>query len=170
MAKINFTADRVASFEAASSKNQTIYWDVKAPGLGMRVTPGGARAYVYESRLCGKTIRMTIGDARAWTLGKARTEAARLKTAIDDGIDPREQAAKQRIAYEARKAETSANGAGSTEALNCTNRGKRAVAPCPDRLIALTDASLTCQNGPGQDGKGATRRAQLRGGVARRSY
>ncbi|CAJ2772480.1 phage integrase [Burkholderia pseudomallei] len=116
MAKINFTADRVASFEAASGKNQTIYWDAKAPGLGVRVTPGGARTYVYESRLFGKTIRMTIGDARAWTLGKARTEAARLKTAIDDGIDPREQAAEQRAAYEARKAEAKRQDATVREA------------------------------------------------------
>lgn len=116
MAKINFTADRVASFEAAPGKNQTIYWDAKAPGLGVRVTPGGARAYVYESRLFGKTIRMTIGDARAWTLGKARTEAARLKTAVDDGVDPREEATKQRLAYEARKAEAKRQDATVREA------------------------------------------------------
>ena len=105
MAKINFTAERVASFEVTPGKTQTIYWDAKAPGLGLRATPGGARAYIFESRLFGKTVRITIGDARAWPLGKARTEAARLKTAIDDGIDPREQKAAQQAAYEARKAE-----------------------------------------------------------------
>lgn len=105
MAKVNFTADRVASFEAAPGKTQTIYWDAKAPGLGLRVTPAGARSYIFESRLFGKTVRVTIGDARAWTLGKARTEAARLRTAIDDGKDPREQAAEQRAAHDARQVE-----------------------------------------------------------------
>ncbi|KVC94872.1 preprotein translocase [Burkholderia ubonensis] len=105
MAKVNFTAERVASFEASPGKTQTIYWDAKAPGLGLRVTPAGARSYIFESRLFGKTVRITIGDSRAWALGKARTEAARLKTVIDDGEDPREQAAEQRAAHEARKSE-----------------------------------------------------------------
>ncbi|MEX3922696.1 tyrosine-type recombinase/integrase [Paraburkholderia sp. BR10936] len=105
MAKVNFTADRVASFEAVPGKTQTIYWDAKAPGLGLRVTPAGARSYIFESRLFGKTVRITIGDARAYTLGKARTEASRLKTTIDDGKDPREQAAGERAAHEARRLE-----------------------------------------------------------------
>lgn len=105
MAKVNFTAERVTSFEASPGKTQTIYWDAKTPGLGLRVTPAGARAYIFESRLFGKTVRLTIGDPRAWTLGKARTEAARLKTVIDAGKDPREEAAGQRAAHDARKAE-----------------------------------------------------------------
>ncbi|SFT45149.1 tyrosine-type recombinase/integrase [Paraburkholderia aspalathi] len=105
MNKTNFTADRVASFQCESEKKQSIYWDAKTPGFGLRVTAAGARAYVYESRLFGKTVRLTIGDARAWTLGKARTEAARLKTVIDDGKDPREVKAGERAAHEARKAE-----------------------------------------------------------------
>lgn len=105
MGKVNFTAERVASFEASPGKTQTIYWDAKTPGLGLRVTPAGARSYIFESRLFGKTVRVTIGDSRAWTLGKARTEAARLKTVIDDGKDPREQADQQRAAHEARKTE-----------------------------------------------------------------
>ncbi|QVN12403.1 integrase family protein [Burkholderia sp. LAS2] len=105
MAKVSFTAERVSSFEAAPGKTQTIYWDAKAAGLGLRVTPGGARSYIFESRLFGKTIRVTIGTAQAWPLAKARTEAARLKTVIDGGHDPREQAAEQQAAHSARKAE-----------------------------------------------------------------
>jgi len=102
MNKINFTADRVASFQCEPGKKQTIHWDAKTPGFGLRVSAGGGRAYVFESRLFGKTIRLTIGNARAWTLGKARTEAARLKTVVDDGKDPREVRAEQRFAHEER--------------------------------------------------------------------
>lgn len=105
MAKVNFTAERVSSFEAVPGKDQTIYWDAKAAGLGLRVTPNGARSYIFESRLFGKTIRLTIGTAKAWPLAKARTEAARLKTVIDSGLDPRELAAEQQAAHSARKAE-----------------------------------------------------------------
>ena len=103
MKKTNFTADRVASFACEPGKQQSIFWDAKTPGLGVRVTAAGARAYVFESRLFGKTVRVTIGDARAWGLSKARTEAARLKTLIDDGKDPREVRAEQQIAHEVRR-------------------------------------------------------------------
>ncbi|WP_413540946.1 hypothetical protein [Burkholderia thailandensis] len=37
-----------------------------------------------------QTIRLTIGNIQVWDLDRARTEAARLKTLVDDGEDPRE--------------------------------------------------------------------------------
>ncbi len=108
--KENFTAGRVESFECEPGKRQSFYWDAKAPGLGIRVTPSGAKSYIFETRLHGKTIRITIGDAKAWTIGKAQTEAYRLKTLTDQGMDPREQKAEQRAQAEARKAETKRQG------------------------------------------------------------
>jgi len=105
MEKQSFTAARVEGFRCEPGKQQTIYWDAKTPGFGLRATASGAKAYVFESRLFGKTIRLTIGDARAWDLSRARTEAARLKTLIDDGKDPREVRAEQQAAHEARRAE-----------------------------------------------------------------
>ena len=104
MKKSNFTAERVATLQCEDGKQQTIHWDAKTPGLGLRVTASGAKAYIFESRLFGKTIRVTIGDPRNWALGKARTEASRLKTLVDDGKDPREVKAEQQAALEARKA------------------------------------------------------------------
>lgn len=105
MAKQNFTAARIDGFQCESGKQQSIYWDAKTPGFGLRVTAAGARAYIFESRLFGKTIRVTIGDARAWDLGRARTEASRLRTLIDDGKDPREVRVNVQVAHEARRAE-----------------------------------------------------------------
>ena len=108
--KENFTAGRVEGFECEPGKAQRIYWDGKAPGLGLRVTASGAKSYIYETRLHGKTLRVTIGDAKAWTIGKAQTEAYRLKTLTDQGIDPREQRAEQRAQKEARQAEIKRQG------------------------------------------------------------
>jgi len=85
----NFTAGRVVSFKCAPGRRQSIYWDAKTPGLGLRVTDKGAKSYVFETRLHGKTLRLTIGDVRTWVLGKAQAEATRLKTLTDQGIDPR---------------------------------------------------------------------------------
>lgn len=90
VAKINFTADRVATFRCEPGKQQAILWDAKTPGLGLRVTAAGARSYIFETRLEGKTLRITIGDVRTWTIVKAQAEATRYKAQTDQGIDPRQ--------------------------------------------------------------------------------
>ncbi len=103
MSKQAFTAARVEGLTCEAGKQQTIHWDAKTPGFGMRVTATGARSYIFESRLFGNTIRTTVGDARAWELGKARAEATRLKNLIDNGIDPREHRAELAAAHAARQ-------------------------------------------------------------------
>jgi integrase len=106
MKKEAFTATRVEGYKCEPGKSQTIFWDAKVPGLGLRVTPSGARSYIYESRLFGKTVRVTIGAAQAAGLAKARTEASRLRTLVDDGKDPREVRAQEGAAHAARRAES----------------------------------------------------------------
>lgn len=97
----NFTSGRVDSFKCEPGKQQSIFWDGKAPGLGLRITAAGSKSYIFETRLHGKTLRLTIGDVRTWTIGKAQAEATRLKSMTDQGIDPRQQAAEQRAKVEA---------------------------------------------------------------------
>ena len=108
MAKVNFTAERVAAFKCEGGKQQSIMWDAKTPGLGLRVTAAGARSYIFETRLEGKTIRITIGDVRTWTVGKAQAEATRYKAQTDQDIDPRQVRAEQHAVQAAVKAETAA--------------------------------------------------------------
>lgn len=102
----NFTAGRVEAFTCQSGKKQSIYWDGKTPGLGLRVTAAGSKSYIFETQLTGKTLRTTIGDAKTWTVAKAQAEATRLKTMTDQGEDPRQVKAEQRAATEAAQAET----------------------------------------------------------------
>lgn len=105
MAKVNFTPDRIEGFLCEPGKQQSIFWDAKTPGLGLRVTAGGARSYIFETRLNGKTIRMTVGDTRTWTVVKARAEATKQKALTDQGIDPREQRTAQIAKADAARAE-----------------------------------------------------------------
>lgn len=117
----NFTAGKVAEFECKAGKQQSIYWDGKTPGLGVRVTAKGSKSYIFETALNGKTIRLTIGDVRTWPLdtqwrtdkatGKrkefqrgAQAEATRLKALTDQGIDPRQVIADAAAAKEAEAA------------------------------------------------------------------
>jgi len=118
MDKRNFTASVVRGFQCPRDKQQAIYWDAKQPGLGLRVTKAGAKSYIFETRINGRTMRTTIGSPEAWPLNTqwrihsasgeriehqrgAREEAARLKTLTDQGSDPRELERKQREEAEA---------------------------------------------------------------------
>ena len=88
--RVNLTAGRVGAFTCPADKVQAFLWDTDTPTLAIRVTPTGRKTYVFESRLNGSTIRVSIGTVADWPIKKARTEAQKLKMLIDAGIDPRE--------------------------------------------------------------------------------
>jgi hypothetical protein len=111
----NFTAGRVAAFTCADGKQQSIYWDGKTPGLGIRVTANGSKSYIFQTDLYEKTLRITIGDVSTWSVGSAQEEASRLKTLTDQGIDPREQ---RRKVLDRIQAESAAKIAADLEALH----------------------------------------------------
>ena len=89
-AKKNFTAEVIASYQCKAGKSQSIYWDAKTTGLGLRVTSSGAKSYIFETSLNNKTLRMTIGDIRTYSIKVAQVEATNLKAMTDKGIDPRQ--------------------------------------------------------------------------------
>ena len=90
MAKIAFTAGRVAGFKCPTEKAQSFLWDVTAPGLGVRTTPTGKPAYVFQSEFQQKSIRITIGSPDAWSIPQAQEKARELQRLIDEGKDPRD--------------------------------------------------------------------------------
>ena len=65
-------------------------WDATAPGLGLRTTPAGKPAYVFQSVYQGKDIRLTIGSPAAWSIPDAQAKARELQRLIDEGKDPRD--------------------------------------------------------------------------------
>src|SRR6478609_9065330 len=61
----------------------------KAPrGFGVRVTAGGARAFILNYRLRGKEHRYTIGAWPDWSALKAVREARHLRRRVDRGENP----------------------------------------------------------------------------------
>ena len=86
----DLTAGAIERLSCPAGKTQAFLRDSKAPGLRVRVTASGAKAYVFEAKLNKQTIRHTLGDVRAWSIEQARQEAYRLRVSIDAGIDPRE--------------------------------------------------------------------------------
>jgi integrase len=122
----NFTAERIASFKCPTGRQQSIYWDGKTPGLGLRVTAKGAKSYIFETRLHGKTIRLTIGDVRTWAVAKAQDEATSLKTLTDKGIDPRQLKMEQAARIEAERMEAKRSDLTVTAAWNAYLEARRA--------------------------------------------
>lgn len=129
MAKVKFTAPKVEAFTCPADKDQAFLWDADTPGLGLRATAGGAKAFIFQSRFMGKPLRMTIGDASVWPLNNrmdrvgqggrvqqsgAREEARRLQSIIDSGRDPRlvkaEGAAIDKATREADRRQTASVG------------------------------------------------------------
>jgi len=96
---------RVEGHRCPPEKSQSFLWDEKTPGLGLRATITGAKAYIFQAKIHGSTVRVTIGDPKSWPIDKAQEEARRLQRMVDEGKDPREVRAEQRAASQAKKAE-----------------------------------------------------------------
>ena len=62
------------------------------------MTAAGTKTYIFETRLRSRTMRVTIGDERSYTIVKAREKATELKQQTDDGLDPRKVKAEQEAA------------------------------------------------------------------------
>lgn len=111
MAKVSFTAGRVAGFKCPADKQQAFLWDATAPGLGLRATPNGKPAYIFQGAYQGRTIRITIGSPAAWSIPDAQAKARELQRLIDEGKDPRDLKRDAVAAVEERKAEEAAQAA-----------------------------------------------------------
>lgn len=109
MAKIAFTAGRVSGFKCPPDKKQAFLWDVTAPGLGLRATPAGKPAYVFQSVYQGKDLRITIGSPAAWSIPDAQAKARELQRLIDEGKDPRDLKRKALAAHAEKQAAAAAD-------------------------------------------------------------
>lgn len=106
--KVRLTAGRIAGFECPNGKTRAYLWCDEVKGLGIIATSAGAKSYIFQAKVRGKSMRLTIGDVRAWSITKAQAEARRLQTVIDTGNDPRQVKAEQEAAKEAETAARSA--------------------------------------------------------------
>jgi integrase len=107
--RVSLTAGRIAAFSCPRGKTQAFLWDTDTPSLALRVSPTGRKTYVFEARLNGSTVRINIGTATDWPIGKARTEAQKYKMLVDSGTDPREVERDRQTAATKRKAAESAH-------------------------------------------------------------
>jgi len=89
-AKEKLTAGRIAKFQCEAEKEKSYLWCEEVKGFGIVARATGAKSYIFQAKVNGKSMRLTIGDVGAWNIAKAQAEARRLQTVIDSGNDPRQ--------------------------------------------------------------------------------
>jgi len=163
MAKIAFTASRVSGFKCPPDKKQAFMWDVSAPGLGLRATPAGKPAYVFQGVYQGKDLRITIGRPTAWSIPDAQAKARELQRLIDEGKDPRDLKREALAAYAEKQAAAAAKAltVGAVWPVYLENgRPKRRDAWKP-RYRADLEAMAAPGGEPKKRGQGLTRPGPL---------
>jgi len=99
MARVKLTSGRIANFHCSEGKGQEFLWCDSVPGLAIRSTEGSKhKRYIFQSKVNGKSMRVTIGDIKVWNIEKAQAEARRLQILIDQGYDPRQVKAEREAA------------------------------------------------------------------------
>jgi integrase len=88
--KAKLTAESIANHQCELGRSQSFMWDEKVPGLAVRATPSGAKAYVFQGLYLNKDVRCTIGSVKSHSITEAQARARKLQTEIDEGRDPRE--------------------------------------------------------------------------------
>ncbi|WP_151635994.1 tyrosine-type recombinase/integrase [Noviherbaspirillum aerium] len=115
MVRVKLTAGRIENFNCPNDKQQVFLRDSEQVGLGIRATIG-SKAYIFQGKLNGHVVRMTIGSTTTWTIDNARKEARRLKAIIDQGRDPREAKAEITAADVAKRAQAKLHKVPASEA------------------------------------------------------
>ena len=70
--------------------------DAKVLGLALRISSGGAKAWVWEGRVRGRVRRITLGHHPALSLAQARKKALTTAAAVSEGKDPAAERARER--------------------------------------------------------------------------
>jgi integrase len=80
----------------APATGQRFLRDARVQGLALRVTSGGAKAWVWEGRVKGRVRRITLGPHPALSLAAARDDALATAAAVARGEDPAAARARER--------------------------------------------------------------------------
>ena len=82
--------------DAQPREKTFILWDKRTAGLGLRVTPGGARSYVLNYRANGRERRLTLARAGEASLSEIRKMAGamlvRIRAGGEDPLEERREA------------------------------------------------------------------------------
>jgi integrase len=85
--KIAFTQARVEALRYSGATQPEYVYDKGKPGLAIRLTPGGARTWVFVGRLHSKFARFSLAPVHSLTLAKARVAVDSIRGDAAKGVD-----------------------------------------------------------------------------------
>lgn len=91
MPRLALTDRFVATCKAAHGQSQTDYFDARTPGLALRVSEQGHKAwsFIFTAPGNAKRARITCGTYPSMSLAVARTRAREARGLVETGEDPR---------------------------------------------------------------------------------
>lgn len=98
--RLNLTPTKVAGLKPAKPGQRYQVMDALVPGFGVRVTETGSRTFILRTRFPGSESpsRREIGKCDDITLSDAREKARRWRELVKKGIDPADEAQRERAA------------------------------------------------------------------------
>ncbi|QBQ53395.1 tyrosine-type recombinase/integrase [Nitrosococcus wardiae] len=94
--KISFTKRKLETLPLPPLGKRTTYFDVKAPGLAVRITATGTKTFVVYRKVNGRPERIALGRFPAVTVEQARKMAAEVNAVIAKGGNPNDKRRTQR--------------------------------------------------------------------------
>ena len=72
---MRLTAASVGALKLDTDVTDKIFFDTEVPGFGLRVRASGARTWIFQYKIGGRTRRLVLGNASAVKVAKAREAA-----------------------------------------------------------------------------------------------
>ena len=88
MALTKTAIDKATYHGDVTRQARCVLWDDALTGFGVRIYPGGSKAFVVSYRVGGRKRLMTIGACNVLTVDQARKRTRAHLVAVDDGGDP----------------------------------------------------------------------------------
>jgi integrase len=85
---VKLTANTIRTLTLPKGEIDRIFFDTDVPGFGLRLRFGGAKTWLVQYAVAGKTRRMSLGPVAALDAGKARETAKDILAKVRLGGDP----------------------------------------------------------------------------------
>jgi integrase len=85
---MKFTTASVRALTLPEGEDDKIFFDGSLPGFGLRLRASGAKTWLVQYAIAGRTRRVTIGSFALFDLAKAREQAKLVLAAVKLGRDP----------------------------------------------------------------------------------
>jgi hypothetical protein len=85
---MRLTPVSVSALKLDTGVTDAIFFDTDVPGFGVRVRASGARTWIYQYKIGGRTRRLVLGQVSAVKPARAREIAGELHAKVRLGGDP----------------------------------------------------------------------------------